>query len=93
VDADLQSEMRVVCSPNPAREQTSISLTLDRPMNLNIDVVDALGQRVAVVMTNSPFGQGQHNVSCPLSTLPAGAYFVRIASSRSIVSIPLVVAQ
>lgn len=91
VENDLRTSMNFACSPNPTTEQTTISFTLDRPLTITLDVVDALGHRVASVKNTRPFEPGQHTIPYSVANLASGVYFIRLESSSGIVSIPCVV--
>lgn len=91
VESDRQSDLKFACSPNPAVDEVDISIALDRPLTMSIDVVDAMGQRVASLKDNSPFEPGEHSLPYSVTSLANGVYFVRMNSSAGTLSIPLIV--
>ncbi|MDZ4745047.1 MAG: T9SS type A sorting domain-containing protein [bacterium] len=93
VESDLKTDFRFVFSPNPAFDESHITFDLSQPQRISLDVVDAMGQSVYVLKKNSPFERGQHSIPYSVAHLANGAYFVRMESSRGLVSIPFVVAR
>ncbi|MEM1056540.1 MAG: hypothetical protein AAGI52_13540 [Bacteroidota bacterium] len=71
--------------PNPSRESTHLALALPEAGWVAVDIVDALGRRVASV-PEGPQAAGEHEVALRLGKLAPGAYSVRarvrLASGR-----------
>lgn len=64
--------------PNPACERANIPLTTDRPLNLDIEISNIVGQRVYSRTYTVPAGRSQLEI--PLMVLPKGSYLIQIAS-------------
>jgi hypothetical protein len=83
-------------APNPATADARIDFALVRSENVRISVVDVAGREVAVLV-NGPMAPGSYSMvwdrrrtSLPL---PAGAYFVRWASTTSTMTRRLVITR
>lgn len=68
--------------PNPADGQLNIQMDLTEALDLNVEIVNALGQTVQPV-SNTTFQSGQHNLSVNTSELPAGMYMVAIRNGNA----------
>ena len=62
--------------PNPTLGGTAFTLTLDRAQPVQIEVVDALGRRVALVQPSTDMAAGAHQVRWDGAVAP-GLYFLR----------------
>ncbi|MBK8910367.1 MAG: T9SS type A sorting domain-containing protein [Chlorobi bacterium] len=83
----------VTLHPNPARTSATVTFTMNRTAQATIAVVNGLGE---TVMTR-PLGtlaNGQHTADLDLSSMGAGAYFVKVQlNGRTIQTTPLRVAR
>lgn len=79
-------------SPNPTVGAASVAFALAAPSDVEADVVDVLGRRVAALAAG-PFGSGDHAVSLDLSAFPAGVYVVRLRAGNVTRTRPLTVAR
>jgi aminopeptidase N len=68
-------------SPNPASAQTRISFTLDRPMEIRLDILNPLGIVVMQPLSGN-LETGSHSVEVNCSVLPSGVYFYRLRSEN-----------
>ncbi len=74
------SDVRVTAYPNPARERLSLSVSLPRPAQLAIDVIDVMGRAVAHVQDDTwRTGDVVHTWTAG-AALRAGVYYVRVRS-------------
>ncbi len=64
-------------SPNPAADRFSIPMTLDRPMDVTVRLVNANGMEVVEPFT-STLGAGTHRVSFSTAGLVSGMYSYRM---------------
>ena len=76
--------------PNPSRGATSVAVTLAAPSELRVEVLDALGRRVAVVAEGAR-AAGTHRVALP--HLAPGAYVVRAEAGGEVASRSFVVVR
>lgn len=71
--------------PNPFNPQTSVEITLPEPIELHVDVVDAMG-RVVRVLAEGRRPAGQLSLRLDGDGLPSGLYLIRARGPRSMVS-------
>ncbi|NMB82969.1 MAG: T9SS type A sorting domain-containing protein [Ignavibacteria bacterium] len=60
--------------PNPFNNQTKISYKLNQPVNVELSIQNALGQRI-FVLDEGPKNAGMHNISFNSDGLASGIYF------------------
>ncbi len=77
-------------SPNPASDQAQLSFTLRQPTLMTIEVVNLLGQRMAVIAPETMM-HGDCRITITTPNIAPGMYFVRMSSSTMMKSIPLVI--
>ena len=65
--------------PNPVKERTTFQMTLDKPADISVEVLNALGQQVQW-LTAGAFEAGRHELTWNVSGLSAGVYFVVLKS-------------
>lgn len=65
--------------PNPFNPTTKIAFDLPQASNVELNVYDMLGRKVATVV-NERMNAGQHNVSFDASRLASGMYIYRISA-------------
>jgi uncharacterized protein (TIGR02145 family) len=69
--------------PNPSSNQISITFTLENPAQVELEVLNRLGQVMSVIQDES-LSQGTHSVTWNAEGLPSGIYFYHLsAGSRS----------
>lgn len=78
--AVLDQEMELTIMPNPVNEFMSVEFTLEESNDLNIQIVNTLGQNVQQVATGTYTGTTLLEVNT--SALSAGVYFLNINSSK-----------
>ncbi|HEY5745816.1 MAG TPA: DUF1501 domain-containing protein [Chryseolinea sp.] len=61
------------CFPNPAKDKTSLSFTLNSTNQVNVDLMDNQG-KVVKAMVNGVYEPGEHKVDVELTGLPTGHY-------------------
>jgi hypothetical protein len=79
-------------APNPVRDRTSVTVTLDRPQDLTVGVFDVLGRRVASLHEGA-LTAGAHPFTLDFSSLPAGVYVARATGDGSSAAVRVVVAR
>lgn len=62
--------------PNPARQSAALDLHLDAPQAVIVELLDALGRRVAL-LHQGPLSAGSHRLGIEAGDLAPGAYTVR----------------
>lgn len=79
-------------SANPVRRGAPVALDLTAPgaASARVDVLDALGRRVATLPAPPP-GAGAHRVHLATDRLPAGLYLVRLDADGEVATRPLTV--
>ncbi len=75
---DRQPEGLVSVFPNPTASGATVLVSLARPQDLQVDVFDTLGRRVAT-LADGVYPEGEHPLRFDTSGLPAGVYVVRWA--------------
>ncbi len=67
-------------APNPSSGPIELAYNLERPMSVRLEVLDALGRRVAV-LDEATRPAGRHSLTWrPDASLPAGSYLVRLSA-------------
>jgi uncharacterized protein (DUF1501 family) len=61
------------CYPNPAKDKTSLSFTLNSTNQVNVDLMDNQG-KVVKAMVNGIYEPGEHKIDVDLTGLPTGHY-------------------
>lgn len=70
--------------PNPFPGTTDLRFSLDAPADVQLDVFDAVGRRVATA--SGAYGIGEHRVALDGAGLAPGAYVVRLAAGAVVQS-------
>jgi hypothetical protein len=66
--------------PNPAQEQASMVVSVDKPRNMTIDIVSNQGNRYRYFEEN--LQKGDYNMDLDISDLPTGSYIIEIISEE-----------
>jgi len=66
--------------PNPAQEQASMVVSVDKPRNMTIDIVNNQGDRYRYFEENMQ--KGDYNMDLDISNLPTGSYIIEIISEE-----------
>lgn len=74
VEADGNGRFTIY--PNPAAEYVVAEFTLETPSAVRIELYDALGRQVSVIV-DGHFAPGRHKVEHTLSSLASGPYLLR----------------
>jgi hypothetical protein len=77
-NADLISQISIV--PNPARDVTTLSFTLNIPCELKISIIDVFGQ-TARTINKSDFFEGKHDFRIKTDHLSTGTYFIKLETN------------
>lgn len=72
-----QAVERFQIVPNPAQSQANLYFSTTENRDLNIQLLNSMGQHVATV-ANQTYAAGDHNVNINLTGVAAGVYFVRV---------------
>jgi hypothetical protein len=77
-------------APNPSSGDATVTLTLDAPRHVRLDLLDTRGRTVATLWdTETP--AGDHRITVPTRGLASGVYTIRALGLRESVSRRLVV--
>jgi PKD repeat protein len=66
-----------VPTPNPANDQTNITLVVNQQTTLNIEIVNTLGQKINRLLNNQVFEPGTYQISIDMTAWASGNYFIR----------------
>lgn len=80
VDSETENPIRYTLSqnyPNPFNPTTTVSFSIEKAGNVNIEVFNTLGQKVAVLV-NEQKSAGSHSVQFNASQFSSGVYYYRI---------------
>tara|TARA_Y100000310_G_scaffold345662_1_gene467891 strand:- start:4572 stop:5591 length:1020 start_codon:yes stop_codon:yes gene_type:complete len=75
--------------PNPAKDVTNVSFTLNRPMEISLNVQDLSGRQVRII-TSKSYDLGSHTIQIDLSGLESGVYFYSMITDQSIITRKLI---
>jgi len=67
-------------SPNPFSKQTTIEFHLKKQTQVNIDVFNSLGEKIATI-SDETFASGTHHLNWNPSDIPVGIYLCRISTN------------
>lgn len=79
--------------PNPFAQQATLSLVLPQTAVVRTEVINVLGQRVAVLLDGETLSAGTHSLTLDGSRLTSGMYFVRVQAGNQIDRMPIVIAR
>ena len=65
---------KLAISPNPASEALQVVFQLPKSESVKLEVLDALGRRVAVLLDNELLSAGEHGLNVPVGEWAAGVY-------------------
>lgn len=72
-------EIRITNHPNPAIESTTFSYTLNKPMDVKLEIFDSFG-RLVDELINTKHQQGEQRVTYNTEAYPGGIYYYRLHS-------------
>ncbi len=78
IDSNPLSEQKVLLGPNPARENIRLFLPTGVSGSHTVSFVNAYGQ----VVMDEFFPAGTHEISLPVTRIPAGVYYVKIVGEK-----------
>lgn len=78
--------------PNPAREETTVTLMVRDTHTIAMRLVDAYG-RIVRTFADRVFNEGTHVIGCDLRGLSAGAYIIEADNGRLVAITPVMVTQ
>ena len=81
-DDVVLNESDVIVYPNPANENTTISIYLEDASNVKIEVIDYTGKRVQSILNKQVSG-GQFDARWNVSQLAAGVYYIQITVGKT----------
>lgn len=84
------NENEMMIYPNPAKNQTTIHLSLSKPSNVSLKVLDMSGKEIEILL-NSNLQKGDHSMLLNTSYFSPGIYIVRMITENGIKNIRLVV--
>jgi uncharacterized repeat protein (TIGR01451 family)/fimbrial isopeptide formation D2 family protein len=84
--AELRSQLNISVSPNPVRDRIKVNYTTGQAQKLTVDLVDILGQRIAVLDSGNKLENVSYEVDYDVSQLSEGIYFVRLTNEAGQVS-------
>lgn len=65
--------------PNPAKDEFSVNLKLEKPSEINISLLDLSGRIVGKSIKNLQLNQGQNAVNLPVSGIMPGTYICKLS--------------
>lgn len=73
---DIEFYQELSCSPNPFSESTRVNFSLEHSSNVNIKVMNLMGE---TVFSTEYFAEaGSHHYDLNAATLPSGTYYIEI---------------
>jgi len=79
-DIGLLSNIRL--SPNPTTTQSRLNFTLEEGTNLQVSLVNLLGQHIQQIIPNDFLQQGQYTIPIDMAKLSPGTYHILFTSER-----------
>lgn len=73
-----KDDLPVVVYPNPAQETVNIAFSLAQSANVNLEIVDIAGKRVAVLLNNVTLAAGTQTIQWNAANQSEGLYFYHI---------------
>jgi len=78
---EVQGLADITVFPNPAKDATTLQFMLDRNEDLEIAVLNTVGQQIKIVETGS-YVAGLNTVDIPLQNINAGLYYVTVRNQH-----------
>jgi hypothetical protein len=73
----------LTCYPNPFNAQTRLNFSIAEPGNVQLEIFDMLGQRIAIPLEGY-FRAGSYSCDWNAFELPSGLYFVTLHAGNII---------
>jgi hypothetical protein len=77
--------------PNPASEHINISLNIESPNKVSIDLFAITGEKIRTITSDGPSVVGNHVMTLPVADLSSGYYIIRVNIGRTVMSKLLVI--
>ncbi len=87
-----QTPVTLAVAPNPIRDETNISLTTGATGNVNMVLLNVLGQ-TAKVIERAVLPAGEHDYTLDASGLASGTYYLRLEADGQVITKKLVIAR
>jgi len=68
--------------PNPSNELINIQYSIDTEIQLSIELVNMLGQKIMTILPKQKQQAGTHTLQIPISDFSTGTYFLTIKSAN-----------
>lgn len=69
--------------PNPFNPVTTIAFNLDRPAQINLEIFNAIGQKMETLIDNHVMPAGKHQVQWNATAYSTGIYYYRLKIDRT----------
>jgi hypothetical protein len=76
--SEMAADEGIRIYPNPSASQIVLTFTLNEPSRIQLEVLNAMGQLVAVIEKSYTYGEQQ--ITWNIESLPAGLYFYRLTA-------------
>jgi len=84
-----QKGLSMTSHPNPLKQSTLITYTLDQPQHVTLTLYDHLG-RVVDTLVNARQGAGSHSIRWDTQGAPSGTYTCKLQAANTSVTIQLI---
>ena len=88
-EAAVPDGLMLRVGPNPAGARATVAYRLPAPGRVRLAVYDLLGREVAL-LADGDLAVGAHEATLDARPLPAGAYFIRLATEQGVVTRSLI---
>lgn len=90
IGAPNQIDLDLKVIPNPVEDQLYFEFGLEEPTNLSASIYNSNGQLLSVAIPKERKTAGQHSMSCDVSHLPKGSYFLNLSTTEGEQSIQFI---
>jgi len=84
-EQEPDASVRVTSYPNPFRDQATIDIRLDKPMDVLINVYNVTGMKISE-LCNERMYPGSHKISFDATGLESGVYYFRVVTPEKTIS-------
>ncbi|MEM8527855.1 MAG: 3-coathanger stack domain-containing protein [Bacteroidota bacterium] len=81
----------VSIAPNPASIQTTVAFDIPKEQQLSLELHNAYGQRIRVLMPSTFYEAGTHQIQVNTEDLSSGSYWVVMTTAKEVISKPVVI--
>ncbi len=74
---------KVTIYPNPTKSKINITLEINKPARVNIDIVDVNG-RIIYTVSQNKLEAGTQYIKIPITNIESGIYFIKIKTDKGI---------